>query len=613
MKSSASLRCVWHDGPDNGYLAYRLTNDRETPLCGFTLCTTSQNFPENTGAAKGAQICRIDGSFLEVAPPEGMVLAPGDSWEFTLQGHFAPRNQTDGPLSAFIALKDGQVLPVAFGALECSNPTGPEVAKPAPDYTGPMLALTPWPNGLHLTGTAPAPSHFAADAPQLTTITNLLFPKEAPIFSTRSGGMAFRSALDKTLAAEEYEITFHTDQVDVRHGEKGLLYAQITLAQLLRGCRLTPRQYTFPAAGSKISDAPAFDWRGAQLDVSRQFFSPDEIRHFLAGMAWAKLNRFHWHLSDDEGFRIEIKAFPALTQIGACRGYGQEIPPQLGDGPAGQAGFYTQLQVQEIICLAADLNIEVMPEIDMPGHATAILRALPYLADPDETANSYRSVQSFYNNALNPAMPQVEHFVDAVLAELTALFPFGIFHIGGDEVPENAWTGSPVAQTEMARYGESSEQMQGRFTRALQDKLQKLGKATGAWDEVGHAKETRIENTLVFLWRDATDAAMLAKRGFDIILTPASYFYLDMCTSNAWGAPGAGWAGVVPLQKTYDYVIPTQNVKGVQAGIWTEKMQDRKVFRTLVFPRLYAVAETGWTLQENKDFGRFDLIIGHNY
>lgn len=606
MTSQIKLNCAWHEGPDNGHLSYRLTNSGEAALCGFTLCTTSQLFPESLGAAKGGTIRRIDGSFLEIAPPEGLALAPGESWDFTLHElNFAPRNQTDGPLSAFVALEGGATLPVAFDALTCANPPAPEAPAPAPDYTSPVLALTPWPNGVHLAGGATAPTHYVAGAIQAQALAAMLFPDEAPFFAPHSGGMRVTATADSSLAFEAYEISFHADRISIRHGKNGLFYAQITLAQLLRGCRKAPKTYAFPAAGSTISDAPAYNWRGAHLDVSRQFFTVDELRHFLAQMAWAKLNRFHWHLSDDEGFRVEIKAYPALQKIGASRGYGQAIPPQLGDGGTGQAGYYTQAQVQEIVSFAAGINIEVMPEIDMPGHATAILRALPELVDPAEAANSYRSVQSFYNNALNPAMPGVERFVDTILAELTPLFPFGIFHIGGDEVPDNAWLGSPVAQAEMARLNEDSAQMQGRFTRALQEKLLKLGKTTGAWDEVGHSPQTRTDNTLIFLWRDADSAAMLAKRGFDIIMTPATHFYLDIRTSGAWDAPGGGWAGVTPLQKTYDYVCPTQNVKGIQAGIWTEKMHNRLVFQSLVFPRLYAVAETGWTSAENKNFERF--------
>jgi hexosaminidase len=177
------------------------------------------------------------------------------------------------------------------------------------------------------------------------------------------------------------------------------------------------------------------------------------VRFFLATMAWYKLNRFHWHLTDDEGWRIEISAYPELTTIGSTRGMGKAIPPQLGDSAVGTHGFYSKSDVSAIVGYAADLHIDIMPEIDMPGHATAALRSLPWLVDPGERKSSYLSIQGFCNNALNPAVPETDVFVNKLVDEIVELFPGPVVHIGGDEVPPSAWHESPLAVAQASGSG----------------------------------------------------------------------------------------------------------------------------------------------------------------
>src|SRR5690606_9443175 len=195
----------------------------------------------------------------------------------------------------------------------------------------------------------------------------------------------------------------------------------------------------------RIADAPAMRWRGCHLDVARRFYSSEEVKQFLAVLAWNKLNVLHWHLSDDEAWRVEIAAYPALTETVAFRGYGAAIPPLLGSGPEASGGYYTQDAVRDIVDLADDFGIEVVPEIDMPGHCYALLQALPELRDRKEQG-TYLSIQGFPDNCLNPGVGRVYTAVEAILGELCELFPSPYFHGGADEVPTDAWAGSPLAR-----------------------------------------------------------------------------------------------------------------------------------------------------------------------
>ncbi|MEX0969323.1 MAG: family 20 glycosylhydrolase [Paracoccaceae bacterium] len=601
----------WAEGPQNGSFIITLHGAEALPS-GYRLAYTSQ-LRTLSGAISGARLLQIDGSFHLVAPhAEGPL-------SFTLTNlSFTPKHANDGVMSAFLVLPDGTTQDIAAAPLTCDNPPV-DTTPPPPPPPAPGLGITPMPAEISLTGTAVAPAGFALPpdaSPALqaafataATLYATLFADHPQLFGTGPVTLAHKPV----EASEGYTLRFLAGLVELHTSGPGLLYALITLAQATHHARQNPALFTYPAAGSTITDGPRFHWRGAHLDVARRFYPMADLRRFLAIMAWHKLNRFHWHLSDDEAWRIEIRAFPALIQTGATRGWGQAIPPLLGDSAAGQSGHYTQAEAAGLVAEAASLNIEVIPEIDIPAHSAATLRALPHLADPEEKPGSYISVHGFSNNALNPGLPATMAFVNTVLGELLQIFPAKVFHLGGDEVAPGAWATSPAAQRLNPR---NSNAIQSAFMRHCQARLADKGRIMGGWDECAQGGGVAAESALLFAWQSADLAKMLTNDGYSVTFTPATAYYMDIAQSHGWADTGASWAGMTPALKTYETepaagVDLPAKLAGVQACIWSETLVSKAIFNHQVFPRLCAVAETGWSLPAAKDWPRFAALSAY--
>jgi len=596
----------WSTGPNNGTFTITLHGAQALPH-GYRLAYTSQ-LRTLSGAIKGAELLQVDGSFHLVAP-----LAAGPL-TFTLSDlSFSPKHANDGVMSTFLVFLDGRTQDIPAAALTCDNPPV-DTAPSAPPAPKPGLGVSPMPAEVALTGTAAAPLGFTL-APNTSSglraafestamLYACLFPELPQLFGP---GPAQISHSPTDLGGEGYRLSFCDTGVEVQARDSALIYALITLAQAAHHARLKPMQFIYPAPASTITDAPRFAWRGAHLDVARRFYPIADISRFLDIMAWHKLNRFHWHLTDDEAWRIEIRAFPALTEIGATRGWGKALPPLLGDGAAGQTGHYNQAEAAAIVAEAARLGIEVIPEIDIPAHSAATLRALPHLVDRDETPNSYISVHGFRNNALNPGLPATMDFVNTVLDELLPIFPAKIFHLGGDEVAPGAWATSPAA---LSLNLSDRNSIQSGFMQHCQDRLVAEGRVFGGWDECAYGDGIDPDNALLFAWQSAKMAKNLAFCGYNVTFTPAAAYYLDIAQSHAWDAPGASWAGMTPVQVTYetepaDWVADPAKLAGVQACIWSETLATRDIFNHQVVPRLGAIAETGWSAKAAKDWARF--------
>jgi hexosaminidase len=337
----------------------------------------------------------------------------------------------------------------------------------------------------------------------------------------------------------------------------------------------------------------------------------------VALLAWNKLNVLHWHLSDDEAWRVEIEAYPELTDIGAWRGYGMAVPPLLGSGPEPTGGYYTKEAIRDIIDLAEDFGVEVVPEIDMPGHCYAMLQAIPSLRDAGENG-LYHSVQGFPNNCLNPGVTAVYPAIETILAELVELFPSRYFHVGADEVPAEAWASSPKARKLNEKLDASgTASLQAHFLQRIQSYLTQRGKITGAWEEAAQGGGIDKANSYLVGWHTVAASQRLAAEGYEVVVSPGQAYYLDMANSADWHECGAGWAGWSSLEKTYRFDPSAgwsdsekRRLMGVQACIWCEPMSDRAVFDRLVFPRLSAIAETGWTAPDRRDYHRFTALVG---
>lgn len=615
----------------SGRLTFTLLNLGDEVLAGFRLVYTAMTRVIDPTACGNATLLLREANYHAFAPPEGLALAPGEGWTFTVGGlQTAARHRNNGATAAYLTLSTGEHAPVAVSDLLLEGGPGdlPPALLPAGRLDLPF-AVQPWPREVALgpgdglpAVLVPAPGTALADlraVESVLALTRRLFPTHhAPFALTPApGGRTLRIAAAPALAEEGYTLSFAADAVDLAYGgPAGRQYGLTTLAHLLHGARVEPGAFRFPATG-RIDDAPRYGWRGCHLDVSRQFYPVADLERLLDILAWFKLNVFHWHLTDDEAWRLEIKAVPELTAVGACRGPDEPLRPQLGNGAEPAGGFYSQDQVRALVAHAAALHIEVVPEIDIPGHNAATLVALPHLADGQEAPESYHSIQGYANNALNPGIEDTYAFLDTVLDEMAALFPSRYVHVGGDEVAPEAWMASPRAKALMAETGlDGTFALQSHFLGRVQAMLKRRGKVLAGWNEVAHGGGVEPEGTLLMAWEKPEVGIALARAGYDVVMTPGQAYYLDMAQADAWQEPGASWAGTVPPAHTYAYEaegdFPEElrdRIKGIQACIWSEYFTSHAYFNRLVFPRLPAVAESAWTPKAGKDWQRFAAIV----
>ncbi len=606
---------------------FTLTHHGGEPLVGFALAWSGHGRIDPAVPIEGAILMRRESNYVEVAPPSGFVLHPGEAWVFTVRATSKPmRHWTDAASAAFVLRAAGTPLPVAVGlcAYADAPPVAPRLGRDPPSPAVPVadgLAVVPRPRHVAVRGMlsalalTPAGEGAAATSAIVAfkTLTDLLFPDENLVAPS---GMPVRLTKSE-IADESYRLSFADGGARLEAaGGPGFLYGLVTLGQLLVAVhRDRNDRFRIPADGV-IEDGPEFSWRGVHLDVARQFYDIAELRRLLAIMAWNKLNRFHLHLTEDEAWRWEVSAYPELVARGAMRGHGLALPPLLGSGAEPYGGSYSKAELRALVAFAATLNIEIMPEIDVPGHCLAAVSALPWLRDPGENGH-YRSVQGFTNNCLNPAVPRAIEFIETLFRELLDLFPGRHIHVGADEVPVDAWASSLLAAARLAELGGGGAlTLQADFLRRLHTLLREAGRVTGAWEEGAHGGGIAPTESLMFAWRNTSIGGALAAAGYDVVMAPGQAYYLDMALGPDWAEPGAAWAGHSSVENTYRFDPVTgfapehrARLRGVQCCIWSEPMRDRRVFERLVFPRLSAVAETGWTPREKKSFRDFEQSV----
>lgn len=400
----------------------------------------------------------------------------------------------------------------------------------------------------------------------------------------------------------------------------GLFYAfqtvkKILPANVMAGVRdASVTSYALPQVD--ISDEPRFDYRGFMLDVSRHFFTTDEVKRMLDVMAYYKMNRFHWHLTDDQGWRVEIKKYPKLTSVGSiapnsrftdmysCTQYWINQPY----GPY----FYTQEEIKDVVAYAKNLHIEVVPEIDMPGHFVAAMASYPeYSCDPDNPPVIWCD-GGVSSNVLNVANPDAVQFVKDILSELMELFPYETIHIGGDECPTTQWESNALCQAQYEELGLSSyRELQSRFIGELSDFVKERGHKLAVWNEAITATGADTEivqgtDATVYCWTSPEAAAQKAKSlGLKNIYTPIGPYYINRKQgTTSLDPPGAG-TGSDDVKATYNQSIPAATDYGVQGTFWCEHVSDADYMEWLALPRLIAIAEAGWTPQSRRSFADF--------
>ena len=431
--------------------------------------------------------------------------------------------------------------------------------------------------------------------------------------------------LNPQLPAEAYKLNVSKKQVRIEASRPaGFYYALQTLKQLMprnvmAGVATSDHsQWSLPSV--EIEDAPRFEWRGFMLDEGRHFFGKDEIKRVIDMMAIYKMNRFHWHLTEDQGWRIEIKKYPKLTETGAWRNskvlaYGDVKP----DGER-YGGFYTQKDIKEIVAYAKKKFIEIIPEIDIPGHSQAAVAAYPeFLACDPRDKHEVWLQQGISTDVINVANPKAMQFAKEVIDELTELFPFNYIHLGGDECPTRKWQKNDECKKLLSEIGSSNfRDLQIYFYKQLKDyiatKPADQQRQLIFWNEVLHGNTSILGNDITIMaWIGADAAAQnAAKQGMSTILSPQIPYYINRRQSDLPTEPMSQGHGTETVEAVYNYQ-PMKGVEadlqpyysGVQANFWTEWVVDSSVLEYLMLPRLAAVAEAGWTPQEKRDYVSF--------
>jgi len=361
----------------------------------------------------------------------------------------------------------------------------------------------------------------------------------------------------------------------------------------------------------ELSGSPAYVYRGVHLDVVRHFFKADQISQWLDLFALFQFNHFHWHLTDDDGWRVPSNAYPQIGEIGAWRGPFEELPPQMGSGAARYGGMYTSKEIKRVVNLAAGIGIEVVPELDIPGHARSLLKSIPELVEPDDLSK-YLSVQHHNDNVLNPAFGDTMSVLNTVLSEWCDLFPSKLFHVGSDEIPKGVWCESPTSKAWACSQGKSVSELQGYVLSAFEQYLKGQNKSMAGWEEVTEGGGTSTD-TWVYSWQGIEAGQLAAAAGHNVIMTPAQYCYLDLSVTEGVEDPGYYWAGTLNMEKVYQYnpidgiaEKDRPKIKGAQYCLWTELIETAEQAEYMLFPRLLAGAEVVWGSNTNESFEHFE-------
>jgi hexosaminidase len=461
---------------------------------------------------------------------------------------------------------------------------------------------------------------------QISVVGNKVKIKESSSPSPQSIFLSLSD--DKTIPKEGYRLKVAADGITITAQEPaGIFYAVQTLYQLFpkeiesKQAIKPSDNWNIPAV--TIEDHPRFGWRGLMLDVARHFFTKQQVKDYIDQMAKYKFNILHWHLTDDQGWRIEIKSLPKLTEVGAWRvdktgTFGRFSPP-LPNEPKTYGGFYTQQDIKEIVQYAKDRFINILPEIDIPGHSMAAIASYPELTSTPGTyvVNSGEQLmvwpgggQHFYglmDNALCPAKEKVYEFIDKVFTEVAQLFPFEYIHMGGDETARNFWEKSEDIKALMKKENlKDLDEVQSYFVKRVEKIISSKGKKLIGWDEI--LDGGLAPNAAVMSWRGMKGGIEAAKQGHEVVMSPTDFAYIDYMQGDAILEPPV--YASLRLKKAYQFEpvpdgVNASLIKGGQANLWTEQIYNTRHLQYMTWPRAFAIAETLWSPKDKKDWNNF--------
>ena len=433
---------------------------------------------------------------------------------------------------------------------------------------------------------------------------------------------------DAALGNEGYQLTSDAKGVQITANKPvGLFYGIQTLLQLMpkeieSAKAVAGVKWSIPYAN--IIDTPRFAWRGIMLDVARHFFTKEEVKRFIDEMVAYKYNVLHFHLTDDEGWRVEIKSFPNLTKKGAFNvkkvGHFTDFSKPLPDEPRTYGGFYTQDDIKELVKYGQERFVNIMPEIDVPGHSMAAVASYPELSCTPDAVNyqvisgepfidwSHGHPEALQDNTLCPANEKVYTFLDKVMGEVSQLFPFEYIHMGGDECPKNYWDKNPQILAMRKELGlKNSQEVQAHFVRRLEKIITSKGKRMMGWDEILEGGGLP-KNTAVMSWRGMEGGIQAAKDGHEVVMTPNNHVYIDLMQGDKAIEPPV--YKTVRLRDSYAFNpvpagVDAKLVKGGQANLWSEQLFNYRHLQYMTYPRSFAIAEALWSEPANRNWDNF--------
>ena len=433
---------------------------------------------------------------------------------------------------------------------------------------------------------------------------------------------------DDVIGNEGYTLNINANGIVISaNTNAGLFYGWQTVQQILPPAiyaKTLQSNIKWQLPFVSIIDKPRFSWRGMMLDVSRHFFSKADVKVFIDDMARYKFNRFHWHLTDDQGWRIEIKSLPKLTEVGAWRvdkkgKWANTLTPATNETKT-YGGFYTQEDIKDVVAYAKSKYVEIIPEVDIPGHSMAFNASYPQLSTTPNYPYQVNAGDEFMDweglnghatakidNSLDPSNELVYQYIDKVFGEIAPLFPFEYIHMGGDENAKNNWEKSANVQALMKREGlKNQNEVQSYFVRRVQKIINSKGKKMIGWDEI--LEGGLSGDAAVMSWRGIKGGIEAAKQGHKVVMSPNDYNYIDFYQGELT-AEGKVYRGL-RMKTTYGFEpvpagIDSTLIIGNQANLWTEQIFDLRYAQYMTWPRALAVAETSWSPKENKNWNKF--------
>jgi hexosaminidase len=570
------------------------TEPVSTPVFCFSLMAPPR-------VVSGGVMIRQVAGYGEVALPD---IPAGGAVEVVLAHQnpaYGPRNRAWLPLGGYLRTAEG-CLPLP--KLEAGVREAPMVY---PETTG--LRLIPAPLFWQAKGQQSVASGLNSDDSQVLAVDTLARRLGlAPL--VQAGGVPLRVELLPGAAEGAYDLDIAPDQVTLRAADDtGRFHAAITLLNLRETHGALPCGH--------LEDAPRFGWRGQHLDCARHFYAVETILRLLNLMALFKLNRFHWHFADDEAFRLEVDSLPDLWRKTAFRGEGELVPGVFGGGIRA-GGSYSKADVAKVLARAKDLHIDVLPEIEIPAHAFAFNKAVPGLRDRGDNGPEL-SVQGYAENILNPAVPKTFEVVTPLMLEVAGMFPMKMLHLGCDELPSDAWAGSPAVTALKAREGlKDRDDVQGWMMERLAAELAANGIRPAGWEEAIYGSNGGIgHDAVLFSWTGQGAGIDAARRGHDVVMCPAQNVYFDIAHSDDPDDWGATWAGITPLETVVSWQpVPkgaedvAARIIGVQGCFWSEFTTEDAEMEPMLAPRILGLATKAWDRADSMTGSRLRELAG---